>query len=161
VFEHRLHISDKGPPTPAIVVGEENGDVVVLKIINGIVVERVVKKNELFEIGGKMEDLSQRFRDEFEDISKIQVQKGLEKYGVTLHTFNGRSAALDAAQELVDAFAYLTQLKLEHKETCRILAFFAISYGFWNSLSSGMQKHIETIIGTENLNQINKIAPHA
>lgn len=44
-----------------------------------------------------------------------QEKKGLAKYGTTLQTHNGRNAAHDAMQELVDAWQYLVQLDLEYR----------------------------------------------
>lgn len=40
--------------------------------------------------------------------------KGIEQYGRSLETFNGRNAIRDALEEVVDAFQYLTQIQLEH-----------------------------------------------
>lgn len=51
-----------------------------------------------------------------------QIGKGLEKYGVALTTFNGRSAAKDAIEELVDLSVYLTQLQMEHTAYREILS---------------------------------------
>lgn len=45
-----------------------------------------------------------------------QVKKGLERYGTHLKTHNGRDAAIDAWQELVDLGQYLTQLQMEHAD---------------------------------------------
>lgn len=41
---------------------------------------------------------------------------GERKYGVELHTHNGRDAYLDALQELLDLFVYLHQAQLEAAE---------------------------------------------
>lgn len=50
-----------------------------------------------------------------------QFKKGLAKYGIPLHTFNGRDAFEDAMQETVDGVMYLNQLRLERNRLCRIL----------------------------------------
>jgi uncharacterized membrane protein len=42
-----------------------------------------------------------------------QFKKGMQKYGVPLHTFNGRIAFDDLLQELVDAVMYANQMRLE------------------------------------------------
>jgi hypothetical protein len=51
---------------------------------------------------------------------------GLETYGQRLATFNGRSFARDAMEELVDLAKYITGLEMEHdvavRETARLHA---------------------------------------
>ena len=39
--------------------------------------------------------------------------KGVETYGRTLMTFNGRDALRDAREEVLDTYVYLTQLAME------------------------------------------------
>lgn len=39
--------------------------------------------------------------------------KGIETYGTTLQTHNGRDAVRDLLEELVDAFQYAIQIQLE------------------------------------------------
>lgn len=41
--------------------------------------------------------------------------KGIEQYGTTLQTHNGRDANRDALEELIDAFQYVVQLRLERE----------------------------------------------
>lgn len=41
---------------------------------------------------------------------------GIETYGTTLKTFNGRSAARDALEEAADLFVYLMQYRMESAE---------------------------------------------
>lgn len=41
-------------------------------------------------------------------------QQGIETYGTSLHTQNGRDALQDLVEELADAYMYVTQLRLEH-----------------------------------------------
>lgn len=42
--------------------------------------------------------------------------RGIETYGTTLQTFNGRDAVRDALEELIDAWQYLVQISLELDE---------------------------------------------
>lgn len=58
---------------------------------------------------------------EFVKVLIQQWHKGRTKYGHDLETFNGRDAFVDAEQELVDAWVYLYQLRLENKELRRML----------------------------------------
>lgn len=44
-----------------------------------------------------------------------QDRKGTSKYGVGLHTHNGRRATIDAMQECVDLFHYLAQKWMEEE----------------------------------------------
>jgi hypothetical protein len=41
-------------------------------------------------------------------------QEGIEKYGRSLETFNGRDAAQDLLEEVIDGIQYATQLSLEY-----------------------------------------------
>jgi hypothetical protein len=41
--------------------------------------------------------------------------KGIQTYGRSLETFNGRNAVRDALEEVVDAFQYLVQIQLERE----------------------------------------------
>jgi len=43
----------------------------------------------------------------------LRVERGLSTYGVPLSTFNGRNAAQDAYDEVLDCAKYLKQLILE------------------------------------------------
>lgn len=78
-----------------------------------------------------------------------QVAKGEKKYGVRLHTWNGRDAAQDVREELVDGFQYLTQLTMERDEYVRALTFFAEKYGFWLEIPLEMRKNMELVHGKE------------
>ena len=49
----------------------------------------------------------------FGSILDAQERKGIETYGTTLQTFNGRDALLDAMQEIVDSFQYVVQAQIE------------------------------------------------
>ena len=44
---------------------------------------------------------------------ETRIQKGIQTYGEELHTFNGRDALADAAEELGDALLYLLQYARE------------------------------------------------
>lgn len=61
------------------------------------------------------------FIDNFTSIALHQYLKGIRKYNTELFTFNGRNAAKDLYEELVDAFNYATQLELERNELCRVI----------------------------------------
>ena len=50
-----------------------------------------------------------------------QFNKGMQKYGVPLHTFNGRIAFNDLMQELVDAAMYTNQMRLEMIRASQII----------------------------------------
>lgn len=50
-----------------------------------------------------------------------QFKKGMQKYGVPLHTFNGRIAFDDLLQELVDAAMYANQMRLEMIRASQII----------------------------------------
>lgn len=58
---------------------------------------------------------------DFNRVWHEQSAKGQARYGTVLQTFNGRDAGHDAQQELVDAFQYVTQLRLEHAEALQLL----------------------------------------
>jgi len=47
------------------------------------------------------------------ETAERQYVKGYEKYGVHLTSFNGRDAAKDAFEEMVDLAQYVKQLELE------------------------------------------------
>lgn len=51
----------------------------------------------------------------FEEILQQQERKGIDTYGHVLSTENGRDALLDALQEAVDLFQYLTQARMENE----------------------------------------------
>ena len=46
-------------------------------------------------------------------------QVGLEQYGITLQTWNGRSWHQDAIEELADLVKYLMQGQMEHRDLLR------------------------------------------
>lgn len=49
----------------------------------------------------------------FLEILAEREKKGIETYGTTLQTHNGRDAFQDSLEELVDCFQYLVQHKME------------------------------------------------
>ena len=61
-------------------------------------------------------DVTPVARDEFLRLLDQQEAKGVETYGVTLQAGNGRDALQDAAEELVDAFKYLQQARMENAQ---------------------------------------------
>lgn len=71
--------------------------------------------------GGKQTVLATAISN-YKRVFDKQIQKGLEKYGVVLTTFNGRDAGQDALEELVDLSVYMTQMQMEHRAYREILA---------------------------------------
>lgn len=59
--------------------------------------------------------------DIFTKTFEKQYQKGMNKYRTVLTTFNGRDSAEDLFEEIVDAFQYAVQLKMERDELCKII----------------------------------------
>jgi hypothetical protein len=51
----------------------------------------------------------------FNTFFSMQVQKGIETYGTTLETANGRSAYNDGLAEAVDLVQYFTQLQMQYQ----------------------------------------------
>jgi hypothetical protein len=64
---------------------------------------------------------AREFTDVVSDILE-KLRAGEEKYGSPLMTHNGRSADLDAYQDLLDAIAYMTQKVFETPEVDKVLA---------------------------------------
>lgn len=54
-------------------------------------------------------------RAAFREMLDAREQKGIETYGTTLQTFNGRDPYRDALEELTDAIQYVHQARLEHE----------------------------------------------
>lgn len=54
-----------------------------------------------------------------EDMLRERIAFGEEKYGTSLHTFNGRDAFVDWLQEQLDGVQYLTQANLEDRRLTR------------------------------------------
>ena len=61
-------------------------------------------------------DVTPVARAEFLRLLDQQEAKGVETYGRTLQAGNGRDALQDAAEELVDAFKYLQQARMENAQ---------------------------------------------
>ncbi len=55
-------------------------------------------------------------RDLFNSMLTEREAKGIATYGTSLMTHNGRDASLDALEECIDLWQYLTQLRLEHAD---------------------------------------------
>lgn len=56
-----------------------------------------------------------RVMEDWEAIRLAQYKKGIAKYGQPVVTFNGRNQALDAKQEMLDTWRYVTALEMEHE----------------------------------------------
>ena len=50
-----------------------------------------------------------------------RLQVGIQRYGQPLQAFNGRDAAQDAFEEILDLSAYLAQVRIEMAEMRRVL----------------------------------------
>jgi hypothetical protein len=57
---------------------------------------------------------------------RARIQLGIERYGHPLQTHNGRDAAEDAYQELLDAAHYLKQLHLETRNPRAHMAYLSV-----------------------------------
>lgn len=57
---------------------------------------------------------------------RARIQLGIERYGHPLETHNGRDAALDAYQELLDSAHYLKQLHLETHNPRAQIAYWSV-----------------------------------
>lgn len=60
------------------------------------------------------------------DDFRARIALGIERYGHPLQTHNGRDAAEDAYQELLDAAHYLKQLHLETRNPRAHLAYLSV-----------------------------------
>lgn len=96
-----------------------------------------------------MDDVAMVVEEVFPAVLARQVEKGEKKYGRRLQTWNGRDAAQDAVEELVDAFQYVSQLKLERDEYAFTLWFFAEAFDFAEHLSPGMKENMRKILPKE------------
>lgn len=69
-------------------------------------------------------------------IAEMEASKsvGIKRYGQTLRTFNGRKGIVDVAEELRDAFVYMTQIKTEAAATRNTLIE-AVLHG-WGEISN-------------------------
>lgn len=67
------------------------------------------------------EDVTPVARQVFLDTLLEREREGIETYGVSLQTHNGRDAVQDAAEEAVDLWQYLIQVKMERADLERQL----------------------------------------
>ncbi len=70
---------------------------------------------------GRM-DVTPTARCLFADMLTERERRGVETYGTTLQTFNGRNAVVDALEEIIDAWQYVVQIGLENDALVRDLA---------------------------------------
>jgi len=61
----------------------------------------------------------------FNEMSAEAVRRGIETYGGELETFNGRDPLMDGQEEIVDAYAYMSQARMEARRL-RLLALILI-----------------------------------
>lgn len=88
---------------------------------------------------------------EYNKVSNEQYEKGMERYGVELTTFNGRNPFRDAMEELVDLSQYMTQMNQEALTMARCLYIFAITYGFFDNLPAHVRVKLLNVFENENL----------
>jgi hypothetical protein len=62
-------------------------------------------------------------RAEFDSLAGERYRVGLERYGTSLQTFNGRDAGLDCMEEMFDAMIYLKQLRMENDKLKEYVGF--------------------------------------
>lgn len=64
-------------------------------------------------------DVTPSARESFLTMLAEREQKGIATYGRTLQAFNGRDAVQDALEEVIDAFQYLVQIRIERDALIR------------------------------------------
>lgn len=62
------------------------------------------------------QDVTPMARQSFVELLDRRERKGIETYGTTLQTHNGRDAFQDAMEEAVDLWQYLIQARAEHAD---------------------------------------------
>lgn len=75
---------------------------------------RVKAVDEFNTIAESWVDFPQQLTNYVENDFIERERLGVESYGTPLHTHNGRDALVDAYEELLDAFMYLTQYGSEN-----------------------------------------------
>lgn len=65
------------------------------------------------------EDVTPLARTLFLEMLKTRERRGIETYGMTLQTHNGRDPFQDALEELIDGWQYLVQASLECMDALR------------------------------------------
>lgn len=95
----------------------------VLPHAGSVDVDPLVIKDVLATLEGFRSDAAiQAVADDF----RARIKLGIERYGHPLQTHNGRSAAQDAYDELLDAAHYLKQLFLETQSPKVRLAYIVV-----------------------------------
>lgn len=61
------------------------------------------------------EPVTPEARSLFNDMLEQRERIGIERYGRSLHTNNGRDALQDALEEAIDLWQYLTQARMERE----------------------------------------------
>lgn len=87
----------------------------------------------------------------FNKASEVQYKKGLDKYKVSLESFNGRNPFNDAREEVVDLHQYLTQGEAEFDTLARYLYVYAKTEGFWGQLPDYLKERIKMVVDDETL----------
>lgn len=91
------------------------------------------------------QEVFERSRETFNEVFDRQIEKGYNKYGVHLHTFNKRDPGNDAMEEAVDLLNYLTQLRMEHKVFAQLLYGVYMTSSALNHVPASVIRTIRTI----------------
>jgi len=65
-------------------------------------------------------NVTPRAREDFPRRLDARERKGVETYGTTLQTFNGRDATEDTLDELIDAYQYVVQIKIQTAQLVKL-----------------------------------------
>lgn len=102
------------------------------------------------------EAVTPKARDIFREMIEQRETIGIQRYGETLHSFNGRDCTQDLKEELVDAFQYAIQAELELKQTTKLLdtaakfiAFFCVQCNKCLGKGFPVISRIDAITGAE------------
>jgi len=68
-------------------------------------------------------------REHFNKMLDERQKIGIARYGRSLETHNGRNAARDADEEMIDALQYQMQLRLEHDDALKLLELYRTLVG--------------------------------
>lgn len=82
---------------------------------------------------------------EVAETAERQYEKGYAKYKVHLTTFNGRNAAKDAFEEMVDLAQYVKQLELERDALAYYMFMLLDDENFWRKIPREVLEYCEAI----------------
>lgn len=72
---------------------------------------------------------------------------GVKRYGQPLRAFNGRDAAQDAFEEVLDLSVYLAQMRIEMQELRETLSQVLITYQWGGTISDELAERMKRAIG--------------